>query len=367
MFGGVDLAEGNRGKGHFFGGIEHAHAHAGGEKTLEGDVELGLGEEVLVDGIDDALIGASTVEVGAGENAGGRCGGVVGGVVVAVGLREVVDGVAIGGDKAVKAPVAAENVAEKHFAGAGRDLVDGVVGAHEGIGAAVGDGGAEGGEIGVPEVVFGGVDVGLVAGGFGAAVDGVVLGSGDGAQVVGVVALDAFDECGSETGGKEGVFAVGFLPAAPARIAEDVDVWRPDGEAVEAVVHVVADSVVVLGAGFDGDDVADAADQGSVPGGGIANGLGKHGGESGARDAVEAFVPPVVGGDVEAGNGGGAIKGLRDFFFEGEAGDQVVDALNDGEGRIAERHGGGGFDLFRSGGRLLRFRFAGDLRGNCER
>ena len=35
--------------------------------------------------------------------------------------------------------------------------------------------------------------------------------------------------------GQEGIFAVGFLPAAPAWIAKDVDVGRPD---VEAFVDV---------------------------------------------------------------------------------------------------------------------------------
>ena len=46
---------------------------------------------------------------------------------------------------------------------------------------------------------------------------------------------------------------------------------------------------------------------------------------------MEAFVPPVVGGDIEAWNGRGAIDELGDFFFEGEAGDEVVDAGVDGE------------------------------------
>ena len=151
---------------------------------------------------------------------------------MAVGLVEVVDGAAVGGDEAVEVPVVAEDVAEEHLAGAGGDFVDGVVGAHDGVGLAFDDGGAEGGQVGVPEIVRGGIDVGLVARGFGAAVDGVVLGGGDGAEVFGIVALDAFDEGCAEAGGEEGIFAVGFLAAAPARIAEDVDVGRPDGEAV---------------------------------------------------------------------------------------------------------------------------------------
>src|ERR1700676_150891 len=126
---------------------------------------------------------------------------VIGRVVVALGLAEIVDGVAIGNDVAVKLPIAAEDVAEEHVAGAGGGFVDAVVGAHDGVGVAFSDGGAEGGQVGVPEVVLGGIDVGLVARGLGAAVNGVVLGCGNSAELLRVVALDAFDEGGAEGGG----------------------------------------------------------------------------------------------------------------------------------------------------------------------
>ncbi len=151
-----------------------------------------------MDGVGELEIFGAAVGVGTGEDAGGGAGCEVGGVVMAVGLGEVADGAAVGGDEALEVPVAAEDVAEEHFAGAGRDFVDGVVGAHDGVGVALGDGGAEGGQVGVPEIVRGGVDVGLVARGLGSAVHGVVLGCGDGAEVVRIVALDAFDEGGAE-------------------------------------------------------------------------------------------------------------------------------------------------------------------------
>ena len=65
---------------------------------------------------------------------------------------------------------------------------------------------------------------------------------------------------------------------------------------------VVLHSIVVLRAGFGGDDFADVLDQWRVPGGGHADRLGEHGRDAGAGDAVEAFVPPVVGGDAEPRN-----------------------------------------------------------------
>ncbi len=120
-----------------------------------------------------------------------------------------------------------------------------------------------------------------------------------------------------------------------------------------------------FGARFGGDDFADGVDERCVPGGGVADGLREHGGEAGARDAVEAFVPPVVGGNVETRNGSGAVDELGDFFFEGEASDKIVNAFVDGERGIAEGERGCGFDLIFGGrcGRSLR----GSLCGCGER
>src|SRR5271154_4432044 len=98
------------------------------------------------------------------------------------------------------------------------------------------------------------IDVRAVTGRLGAAVDGVVLRCGNSAEVGRVIALEAFDEGDTETGGEEGVLAVGLLASAPAWIAEDVDVRRPDGEAVVDGVDVVADGFVIFRSGLGGDD-----------------------------------------------------------------------------------------------------------------
>ena len=87
--------------------------------------------------------------------------------------------------------------------------------------------------------------------------------------------------------------------------------------------------IVVLGAGFGGDDVRLGADQRDVPGGGHANGLGKNGGGAGAPDAVKAFVPIVVGGNVQPRNGRSGIAHLLHFFRERHPAHQIVDARGD--------------------------------------
>ena len=97
------------------------------------------------------------------------------------------------------------------------------------------------------------------------------------------------------------------------------------------------DGVIVFGARFGGDDVGDAMNEIGVPSGGQANGLRENSGMTSARDAVQAFVPPVIGGNAEARDGLGDILHLGSFFFEGHARDEIVDALIDGKAWIQIR------------------------------
>jgi hypothetical protein len=90
--------------------------------------------------------------------------------------EDVGGGGAVGDDVAVEVPRVAEVLLEEHGIGAGRGSVDGVIGAHDGLRVGLSDGGAEGGQVGIFEVVRRDVDVGLVAGELGAGVDGEVFG-----------------------------------------------------------------------------------------------------------------------------------------------------------------------------------------------
>jgi hypothetical protein len=59
---------------------------------------------------------------------------------------------------------------------------------------AVDDGGAEGGRVGVVEIVKRDGNVEAMAEGFRTAVNGVVFGSGNGFEIARVVTLESFDE-----------------------------------------------------------------------------------------------------------------------------------------------------------------------------
>src|SRR5919199_4347460 len=97
-----------------------------------------------------------------------------------------------------------------------------------------------------------------------AGVHGVVLRRRNHLEILRVVALHAADELDAEARGEVRVFAVGLLAAPPARVAEDVDVRRPEGEAVEARAVPRPLRLVVLCARLRRDYGRDAAHEALV-------------------------------------------------------------------------------------------------------
>src|SRR5438067_968438 len=87
---------------------------------------------------------------------------------------------------------------------------------------------------------------------------------------------------------------VSLWPAVPARIAENIDVRRPEVQAEIAAPIPSALRLIVFGAAFSRDDRPFGLDQCSVPGRRHTDRLGKDGRLAGARDAVQRFVPVSV-------------------------------------------------------------------------
>lgn len=113
------------------------------------------------------------------------------------------------------------------------------------------------------------------------------------------------------------VLAVGLLAAAPARVAEDVDVRRPERQSLIAEMVSVAHDVVFR-AGLVAHCVEDVVDERRVPCGGHADRLREYGGEPLASHAVESLVPPVVALDAETRDGGGVVHHHGYFLIDRE-------------------------------------------------
>ena len=89
----------------------------------------------------------------------------------------------------------------------------------------------------------------------------VVLGSGNNFQVLRIVTLESFDECHTETAGEIWIFSISLLPASPAWVAKDIDVWLPKRKTVKPVVVTMSLCFVVLRPRLVGDHRGDAVDQ----------------------------------------------------------------------------------------------------------
>jgi len=165
----------------------------------------------------------------------------------------------------------------------------------------------------------------------GSTVDGIVLGCGDKLQVFRVGTLQAAHERDAKTGGQVGAFAIGFLSAAPAGIAKNIDVGRPWSESEVLPPVVLPQGLMMLGAGFVGNDFRRAGDQLDVESGGHADGLGKDGRAPGASHAVQAFVPPIISRDIEPWNGRRLVEHLRDLFRQSHLRDEKAGAFFGGK------------------------------------
>ena len=312
-------------KRYALGGIEHAEFEARHEQPLERAVDFALRDLTGFHGINQRPVLVSAGEVGTGLHR--HCGRFRGIGLVLVAAEDVGDRAAIADDVAWEAPLIPQALLEEVETGARGHAIHAVVGAHHGVGFALHDGGFESRQISIFEIAFTRFDVEFVARAFGPAVDREVFGGRDDLEIVRILALQSFDERHGHAAGEERIFAIGLLAAAPARIAKDVDVGRPEGEAEVAGVVVVANGLVVFRARFGGDDVGDAVNQIGVESGRESDRLREDSGLTGTGDAVQGFVPPVVSGNVETPDGRRAVLHLQDLLFERQARYKIGRAL----------------------------------------
>ncbi len=304
--------------------IEQAQLETRREQAPQRLVEVRFLEQARFDRRQQVAVLHAAIQVGAGLDC--RCH-----ARRRIGRRFVIeiniaDGAAVRNHVALKAPLLAQDVVQQARVGAGGQPVHAVVGAHYALRAALSNRGFEMRQVGLEQVALADARVEGVAQGFGPAVHRVMFGGGDGLQILRIVALQAVDEVHGHLARQVGILAVGFHAASPPRIAEQVDVGSPEGQALVDIALAAADEFVILGAGLVADRGGHPQGQVRIPGGGQADRLRKNRGASGARHPVQALVPPVVGRNSEPLDGRRIVHELGDFFLQRHAGDQIVHA-----------------------------------------
>src|ERR1700722_14296053 len=88
----------------------------------------------------------------------------------------------------------------------------------------------------------------------------VVLRRRDYLEIIGIRTLQSTNERCANLAGEKWVFAIGLLPPPPTRIANDVDVWRPERQAIVDRMITVPQRLVVLCPSLGRDRVGYAID-----------------------------------------------------------------------------------------------------------
>jgi hypothetical protein len=163
------------------------------------------------------------------------------------------------------------------------------------------------------------------------AVDREVLRGRNRLVVARVVTLEPADERHSQAAGQVRVFAVRLLPAAPARVAEDVDVRRPEREPLVPAALALPHELVVLRASLVPDHDGHFVHERRVEGRRETDRLREDRSDARARDTVQRLVPPLVGRHVEPRDRGGLVRELRDLLGDGHARDEIARPPLEGE------------------------------------
>ncbi len=251
-----------------------------------------------------------------------------------MGTVEIVDGAAVGDHIPFKAPLVAQDINQQLVATATGFPFIAVVGAHEGIGVAGSDQLLECRQVGVPYISQGRAGIKRMAIVLGTAVYGIVLGRGNGLEIFVVVSLKSFYKRYAQCGCQIGILSIRFLSPAPPGVAKDVDVGCPEGQSIVLVLAPGAQGLMILGPCFVGDYFCRAKHGVCIERGRHTNSLGKDRGNARSGNAMQAFVPPIVGWNSKAVDGRGVVHHLADFLFQRHAADQVIYPHVDGQTRV---------------------------------
>ena len=256
---------------------------------------------------------------------GGRDGmGGIGAVTVPSGDVEIRDGPAVGEDDPLVAPFAPQHLVDQVVAGPARFPAEAVVCDHHFLHAGLRDQVLERRKIRLAEVALGDLRIEAVAVLLRPGMDGEMLGAGvrleDGRVQV---ALQSADNRHAQLTGQVRIFSVGLHTAAPARVTEDVDVRRPEGQSLVLSGDPGSrQGLPILDPGLVADRRKHLVHKRFIE---RSRHTDRHREDRRlpvARHAVQRLVPPVVGGDAQRFHGRGVMHHQVRFLLQRQGGDK---------------------------------------------
>ena len=158
------------------------------------------------------------------------------------------------------------------------------------------------------------------------AVHGEMLRRRNGEVILGIIALQSGYIRHAHAAGEKWVLAVGLLSAAPARIAKDVQIRRPEVEASHDAGVSFAQILHVLDAALDAYLCGHRMNAWRVEGRGEPNRL-RVLGHTLIDDSMESLAPPLICRDIEPRHSGGVVLHLGGFLGKRHPPHQIRGAL----------------------------------------
>ena len=262
--------------------------------------------------------------------------------------QEIAHGSAVAGNQALEAPLIAQDLLFVACLTAAGLTIDALIGTHHLGHLAFLHQGLEGWQVGFPQIALRQLfDIKRMAVPLRTAMHSEMLGAGQQFLVsrqrlaLIAIALQATHHGKSHLRGEERVFAIGFLSPTPTRVAEDIDIGRPERQTL-----IATDSTRLLGLlRFDAGLIADSGkhlvQQSIVPRGGHGHGDGEYGGIAITSHAMKGLVPPLELGNIQVVDGRRRVHHQAHFFFERESLEQIIGTLFGSEFWVLIREGCG--------------------------
>ena len=153
---------------------------------------------------------------------------------------------------------------------------------------------------------------------------GIVLGTCPCFQVLGMIALQAFNNLHAQLGCQIGILPIGLHPPSPPGVPEYIHIGSPEGKSrvLSIVTYLLGDGK--LCPRLIGNSCKNTMNQFPVKSGSHANGLGKDRGPAIPCHTMQRFAPPVIFRNSQPFNGSRIIAKLTYLFFDGHFSDQQM-------------------------------------------
>ena len=130
---------------------------------------------------------------------------------------------------------------------------------------------------------------------------GKMLGTCCRAQIFSVP-LQTFDKCDAQSGNQGRIFPIGLMPAPPAGIAKDINVWGPKCDSFIYISVFMFFVFIIFGSCLCRNRNSDLKKQRFIKSRSQSDSLRKYGSHTGPGNTMQAFIPPVILRNIQPGN-----------------------------------------------------------------